>query len=821
MPCSKIDKIAKIRATLSAWAQFEPDIIPTRILSKAEENENTYFDVKDYKFNHLHKYYTFLNENGNLKENDSGHINSLDAVERYKPTYIPVYGLFVADKGKIRLDAYIVNPYAANEKVPSFKIEDPNAKFNSTKENLITVNIKEVSSFDELPLRWELLFKRAYVDIFYKSDYVNYDDVKTQISFQYDLESKQILDLIPNSPNYITQVPLIRELIITETPKESDDNKFIHFALTSTGFLWNNIKEPNIVEHDINKLTVDRYLEEMFINGYYCPVILIPYILDEDGYSPNGYYIPKDIDFVVTAGHQNDSDTFLYIKSDELSTLPYIKYIELLIGKVIDISFNIAYRDVDKVYILYSGTDRTGYNITNVSIVDHNELSIPREKLLDIDVPRLIKTYTPHNMFKEAKDVKQYLIDIFQNKDMLAYIMTRSEKFIDDNVNKDRNYIDKLISMLNSLGMNIPNYEQSSFSNVNELRDFTRLLSMNHSELIGNEVSENLDILVTPLYTGKHIGERIYIDDKLLLNCRNEIIGIKRKTKNDYVTELLSEDDYSEWFVLKEDYSRVTRLISFHSAFEYDKISDTDDLTTVVREVGFDEYIEKWGWNLLLSKADPGVTLLNRIDTLYTFYLLKRKGISKRINNFIDEKYLNDNIIDKDSWYEDWGITLDIIIKIIIEALNYEKDDIFDNNIKVISTTVFSFIVPKSERERTVDMAEIFNEIFGPYNARSIPADYKYKWDDGEEKSIVNINRLNTTFVNDSIRPILHKMELYGDMRAYITENNTNLTDLYYRAAYIKSPYLLGVIYVLKDHKTNTKYPQSIMMEYRDDDPEH
>lgn len=498
-------------------------------------------------------------------------------------------------------------------------------------------------------------------------------------------------------------------------------------------------------------------------------------------------------------------------------------------GDIINIEFNIAYQDSGRRYILYSGAEEYDTNVRYVRVIDHLKVIIPKEKLVDLDVPRLIKTYTPHAMFKTTPDLIQYLIDIFRNNDMLAYIVTRSLKFVDDNVNKDRNYIDKLVSMLQSLGLDVASYEESSFSNVNELRDFTRILSMNHTELVGNIVGENLDIKITPAYKGKHIGTKINITDKIQLNAYNEIIGLKRKNKNGWQYIPVGRDLWSEWIVIEEDYSHRTRLASFHSAFpihehnmNYIIDSELRPECDCIREVGFDEYIEEWGWNLLLSEADAGVDFLNRIDTYYSFYLLDPPGEEKRIGNFIDDKYLTADVLDKDSWYDQWGITLDIIIKIILQAFKFEREDIIEQTSKAQGTTVFSFLLPNDcGNIRDIKMSEILCEIFGDYNARSIPADYKFSWDDSDERNLVNINRTNTTLVRTPEHNFLHKMELYGDMRAFINNENKHLTSLYYRAAYIKSPDMIGVIYVLRDRTIDTKYPQSIMMEFRDDDPLH
>lgn len=529
-----------------------------------------------------------------MKNDDISYYNTYKAEKQsiipctqYRPNYDSIWGNFEIDysgeEPKIALKAYLVNPYSTVENIPSFKIPGIYGSIiynkdntNVTEDTNVTeeITIKQVYTADELPEKAHLLFKRGYFNAFYKSDYPNYEEVVTTISFQYDFENYQFDSELASSPNYTTQIPLIRKFIVDENTVDD-----FNFALTSQGFISYKEDIVSYKEAGGDKLLVSKYLQEMFIKDSQCPVVFIPFILDED-YAPDGYYIPKDYRLIFTT--VNTESEIQLILDAELSLLDYISVFNIEITDAIVIAITADVRSVKSgktfTYTLLSSNvvNEEDNNCTVVDVIDQEAIIIPKEKYYDIDVPRLIKTYTPHSMFNAAPQSRQFLIDILQNEDALSYILTRSNKFIDDNVNKNRNYIDKLLSMLHSLGNDTSAYEQSSFTGVNELRDFTRILSMNHSEIIGNMVNEEYDISWNNLSHGDNIGNKININDIITLDKNNRVIKI-----NDAIVE-----NPSEYIVVRENYSNKTKLVSFHSAFP-----DVDSEHTVT----FDQY---WDQNI-------------------------------------------------------------------------------------------------------------------------------------------------------------------------------------------------------------------------------
>ncbi|MBO5827356.1 MAG: hypothetical protein J6R59_02695 [Paludibacteraceae bacterium] len=65
------------------------------------------------------------------------------------------------------------------------------------------------------------------------------------------------------------------------------------------------------------------------------------------------------------------------------------------------------------------------------------------------------------------------------------------------------------------MGEEVVEYENSRLEGINDLKTFSRLLSMNHSELIGHQALEDWDISIINDNRGKNVGDRVKMDDVL------------------------------------------------------------------------------------------------------------------------------------------------------------------------------------------------------------------------------------------------------------------------------------------------------------------
>ena len=110
---------------------------------------------------------------------------------------------------------------------------------------------------------------------------------------------------------------------------------------------------------------------------------------------------------------------------------------------------------------------------------------------------------------------------------------------------------------IEEIGDNVTKYENASFSEINELHDLCRILSMNYSILFGNTYNNIIDISIGSTTFGKNVSDRLLANDIIYCNANGEIIGIKR----DGIIMKLKVP--SPCIIAREDYSGDTKVVSF------------------------------------------------------------------------------------------------------------------------------------------------------------------------------------------------------------------------------------------------------------------
>jgi hypothetical protein len=141
------------------------------------------------------------------------------------------------------------------------------------------------------------------------------------------------------------------------------------------------------------------------------------------------------------------------------------------------------------------------------------------------------------------------------------------------------------------MGEDILEYEKGGFEGINDMRDFVRLLTMNHSDLIGHVISDKLDTTVRLDRKGKNVSDQIKINDTLVLQnddtnyTKGKILKFTRGEKTWDCTQI-AEDGVD--LIVQDEYTFETKIVNFRLI----------DKT----EVEIRDYEPSWGWNLLLPK---------------------------------------------------------------------------------------------------------------------------------------------------------------------------------------------------------------------------
>lgn len=191
-------------------------------------------------------------------------------------------------------------------------------------------------------------------------------------------------------------------------------------------------------------------------------------------------------------------------------------------------------------------------------LIKPDELEIPTERMVKENIDELIDVYMAHPMFNETDNAKDFFKLVLKGQNMLNYTLTKSAHFLDDNMNVKTCYLSNLISMLKMMGEDVVEYEQGAFEGVNDLKDFVRILSMNHGDLVGHVVNDKHDIVIRHDKKGKNVGDKILITDELTVH-KGKIVQLKRGDK---------VYDYTEWdkngveVIIQDKYTFDTKIVN-------------------------------------------------------------------------------------------------------------------------------------------------------------------------------------------------------------------------------------------------------------------
>ena len=151
----------------------------------------------------------------------------------------------------------------------------------------------------------------------------------------------------------------------------------------------------------------------------------------------------------------------------------------------------------------------------------------------------------------------------------LSDILTSSENFLDNTANVKRCYLSNLISTLQMMGEDVTLFEKGAFEGVNELKNFVRFLTMNHTELVGHVIDEDMDITVRQDLRGKNVGEEISLSDVLSVryDATEESLGkiykIKKTVNGKTVTRLIGVEHGVD-IIAHDRYTHDTKIVTFN-----------------------------------------------------------------------------------------------------------------------------------------------------------------------------------------------------------------------------------------------------------------
>lgn len=719
--CSKIERITRLEALLSANCKSDLQIKPLRIFTEKEEDTKyeeigrNYFEVPSEILKFTRKQWTFLeNKQEMVYNSDKVYKQNLLPVKLYTPQYQSLYGRFEynADNEEepISLSLYQVIPYMnINEELKTIRVINPNCSIDDIlnhdgdwedyKEKFTKlVEIKQKFTIDDLPSDVTPIGKRAWVDIFYKNDYLTEENHDNVFSFSYDIETVNVTGELENSDNYLNFIPLGTKLKVVQ-----NDLNNVKLGVSLDCFLRKC--------DETKEYTVDEYLLWTLMKGIDLDFYFFPYIEyntseeSVEGYvgyrdeeekeiekSDLMYYIPKDCKISEIIPEQMRSDV-TNSSFDQYSSEIAEEGIEPWISRVRFSLFDCFIFNIYANVVLGDAEKQFDVEIVKEKLIDPDEIEIPKEQTVNEDMKELVDVYMAHPMFDQTQDIKDFFNIILSGQNMINYSLTRSKNFLNDHAYVKTCYLSNLISNLKMMGDEVIEYEKGGFDGVNDLRDFVRILSMNHSDLVGHVVHKTPDIKVNQHTKGQNVSDKINITDTLTIKDGKILTLTRGKTTYDYRVW----DESGVEIIIHDKYTNETKIVNFGLC--------KDQTTTI------GDYRTSWGWNLLLPKKFSdceykldeheknniyGKSDLERIklsmrqliEGYYDFYILDPFVSKKRIGNYLQNSSINERINDPQLWDEEWGIKHEILLKILRDNGDFKHSKtVIDENLNDEGTT--------------------------------------------------------------------------------------------------------------------------------------
>lgn len=692
--CSKIERIARMECLVSNTVDKEFDVFVKRT---DDTKHPSYFDLKDNGNLHETRYWTTLrNEQLLYYRTNQVYSNWLQPSDTFNPNYSKLYyRLTYNSETKQRdFEFYQVIPYKDIDDILNYiTVLNPNGDIRqraSTKQYKITQKYTQ----EQLPSDAVYCGLRGFVDIFYKNDVVDGVNESSDFSIFYDIETENITGELKSSANYLNINPLGLTV-------KTNANSLDKVKLAASGNYFLKEVEGGAKLTDKDKVYIDPYFEGSLYKGVNLTCYVFPFCTyegEEVIMLDSSYYVPKDIKLSIESKQINDDDEFESGTNSDIIVQDQDKSTEWL--KKIDLVLN-NYIDIEILGTLNNTTKRT-IKVVQKPLANINKFSIPKEKQSKVDIDRLLQSYMIHPMFSETSVLKDF-VKAYLNT-FIQKTTTHSNNFIDNVANSKTCYLSNLIAQLKMMGDDVTEYEYTNFDGINDLKKFTRLLSMNHSDLVGHTREKDWEIYIIKDNKGANVGDVISLDSKITLNTSvatdvddKDLYGKIQKIEIGK-DESVTYDDGVD-LIVHDKYTNDVKMVNFRTYLK--KYGNG--------EVYLKDYKEDWGWNLLLpenfeilnekiafyeqkvkNKAYAQLQIdsfqkeverlkqkkRDLIDGYYDFYVLIPKKEVERVGHFLEEEDITSKIESVKEWKSDWGIAHDVLMKILLSngLMTSERD---------------------------------------------------------------------------------------------------------------------------------------------------
>lgn len=597
-------------------------------------------------YQHLLPYNTFLDE-----DNEP----TLSIIPEYKDVYV-VFD-YSNDSGLI-LNLYIINPEmtALTEVEPL--IVDSSIKYICNTlmvpslDSISTLNYYHIGQSGKASIKFQddLPSSQDELTFVLDTDYFPDDNVLlgkntiNLVSIGTSLEIKQ------NNPNKLNIFISTNGLT---TADNSDEHPIIDISLENNTFSFCRAKYLGIDSPFVIRLIADNY----------------------------GYYFIKDIAIKEIIGNCENAFVEFYTGLESVLGIPYTS-MGSCFGTLKPLVETDELTSTFNLSVSWEGTSlqKSNLSIDNLTFIDLKSFSNkdskyyldPKQDYTEYSAKEIWNIYKTHPVFENLPFLDQYMLGIFESDNFLEKVINKGNNFVNDFGNINTCSIISLVSICESLNLTLDLYNNENFSQPESINRLLKILSINHSRLIGTKFKVKDEFETLDKLPGKNRGPQYNLTEKIYIKTVNG--------KRIWPIIVCYDRFAKQYFLLNTALLEKVRK----SPIKTDEQGEYFQLI---------EYFKTWGWNLLLGDFEkelfniisPNKNLYQMLNLLasepiedkareqlnkfYYFYQYIDTNETDIHNSYLKPETISDNIKDYNTWYKADGSIDRLLYKTLIENL--------------------------------------------------------------------------------------------------------------------------------------------------------
>ena len=597
-------------------------------------------------YQHLLPYNTFLDE-----DNEP----TLSIIPEYKDVYV-VFD-YSNDSGLI-LNLYIINPEmtALTEVEPL--IVDSSIKYICNTlmvpslDSISTLNYYHIGQSGKASIKFQddLPSSQDELTFVLDTDYFPDDNVLlgkntiNLVSIGTSLEIKQ------NNPDKLNIFISTNGLT---TADNSDEHPIIDISLENNTFSFCRAKYLGIDSSFVIRLIADNY----------------------------GYYFIKDIAIKEIIGNCENASVEFYTGLESVLGTPYMS-MGSCFGTLRPLVETDELTSTFNLSVSWEGTSlqKSDLSVDNLTFIDLKSFSNkdskyyldPKQDYTEYSAKEIWNIYKTHPVFENLPFLDQYMLGIFESDNFLEKVINKGNNFVNDFGNINTCSIISLISICESLNLTLDLYNNENFSQPESINQLLKILSINHSRLIGTKFKVKDEFETLDKLPGKNRGPQYDLTEKIYIKTVNG--------KRIWPIIVCYDRFAKQYFLLNTALLEKVRK----SPIKTDEQGEYFQLI---------EYFKTWGWNLLLGDFEkelfniisPNKNLYQMLNLLasepiedkareqlnkfYYFYQYIDTNETDIHNSYLKPETISDNIKDYNTWYKADGSIDRLLYKTLIENL--------------------------------------------------------------------------------------------------------------------------------------------------------